>query len=153
MCDSRGALRKFRQLSGLQQRTVLLVVVLIPVCWLALRIFGVGRVLKWLRTDSDASALSAEALEVVTSLGHAVNVAGRSHFLPMSCLTRSVLLAWLLRWRGVGARVRIGAKLSSGRLAAHAWVECQGVPVNDRRDIAGEFAPFNEVAPFAAFHS
>lgn len=54
--------------------------------------------------------------------------------LPLSpwrstCLYRSVARCLLLRWRGVAARVRLGARRpddGSRALAAHAWVEVEG---------------------------
>lgn len=45
------------------------------------------------------------------------------------CLQRSAITTWLLRSRGIAARLVIGAR--SMPFAAHAWVEVEGVVVND----------------------
>jgi hypothetical protein len=48
-----------------------------------------------------------------------------------TCLTRSLALLWLLRKSGLQPNLRIGARMLSGHFEAHAWVECEGQPVND----------------------
>jgi len=80
-----------------------------------------------------------------------VNLAARHSPFPATCLTRSLLLQWLLLRRGVASQLRIGVRLHSKSLQAHAWVECDGVPVNDSVDIASQFAPFAASLPAAAF--
>lgn len=45
------------------------------------------------------------------------------------CLQRSAVTTWLLRNRGIEARLVIGAR--SMPFAAHAWVEAEGIVVND----------------------
>lgn len=87
----------------------------------------------------------------VLALAEAVNIAARHTPFHATCLTRSLLLCWLLRRRGVSSELRIGVNLSAGMLRAHAWVECAGQPVNDRADIADEFRPFTSPATETAF--
>jgi hypothetical protein len=76
-----------------------------------------------------------------------------AHRLPVrsTCLTRSLALAWMLRRRGAAAHVRIGVRFASGTLDAHAWVELDGQPVNDRADVSTRFAAFDQIVPAAAF--
>ena len=50
----------------------------------------------------------------------------------VSCLAESLALVWMLRGRGVDARVRIGVNSGAG-LTAHAWVEADGLPVTSPR--------------------
>ncbi len=42
------------------------------------------------------------------------------------CLLRSLVLARLLIRRGLDADLVVGIRTQDGRLAAHAWVECEG---------------------------
>ncbi|MDP3673047.1 MAG: lasso peptide biosynthesis B2 protein [Telluria sp.] len=153
MREVKDAVARFRALGGEEKRSVMLAVVLLPYCWLALRSLGLARVLARLRRLPTGVQLTPDAIQSARLLGRAVNIAARRGPFRMSCLTRSVLLAWLLRRRGIDVGVRIGVKVSAGEMAAHAWVQCAGVPVNDRPDIAAEFAPFDEVAPLAVFRS
>ena len=59
-----------------------------------------------------------------------------------TCLVRSLALLGVLRRHGIAAQLRIGVGDTQPRLAAHAWVEVDGVPVNDSADVAERYAPF-----------
>jgi len=48
-----------------------------------------------------------------------------------SCLTRSLVLWTLLRRRGVDSDLRVGFRRREQRLEGHAWVEYEGVPLNE----------------------
>lgn len=87
------------------------------------------------------------------ALGEAVNAAARHTPFAATCLSRSLVLLWMLGRRGVAADLRIGAQMSSGQLAAHAWVECDGQPVNDRADVAQAFTPFDDLGQALEFGS
>jgi hypothetical protein len=106
-----------------------------------------------LQRPAPAVAPAALAWPDIQALGEAVNAAARHTPFPATCLTRSLLLAWLLRRRGVACDLRIGVRLIGGALDAHAWVECQGVPVNDRADIATQFASFGDLVPPESFNA
>ncbi len=54
---------------------------------------------------------------------------------PATCLRRSLVLWALLARAGVATELRLGFRRQAGAFEAHAWVERDGVPLNDRRDI------------------
>ncbi len=60
-----------------------------------------------------------------------------------SCLDRSVFLWFLMRRHGVDGQIRIGVTFDAGKLDGHAWVELDGVVVNDAPDVALRFAVFD----------
>ena len=60
-----------------------------------------------------------------------------------SCLVRSLALLGLLRRHGVAAELRVGIGRTAPQLEAHAWVEIDGVPVNDAADVATRYPPFS----------
>lgn len=66
----------------------------------------------------------------------AVQRAAHLYPMPMLCLPQSVALARLLAQHGQRCEVVIGARPESGALAAHAWVELAGVPINSAADSA-----------------
>ena len=134
---------KLRALDADQQALLLVAFILMPVFGLGLRVFGLARVQAWIER-SVQSRRSGAAQAAPAAIGALVNVAGRYAPVPSNCLTRSLLLDWLLRRRGVPCELRIGVRLHCGELQAHAWVEHQGKPVNDAADIALRFAPFAE---------
>jgi len=55
----------------------------------------------------------------------------------------------LLRGHGT---LRIGVRADRGCVEAHAWVEWEGAPLNDRADIGEQFAVLQGVAGAAALH-
>jgi hypothetical protein len=59
-----------------------------------------------------------------------------------NCLSESITICVLLRQAGHEGTLRIGARRSDTGLEAHAWVELNGAPLNDRVDIAERFTPF-----------
>ena len=148
---------QFSALSPAQRRALVVAWALLPLCWLGLRFMGLARLQAWLqRRPLAARPRTPGALADpadLRALGEAVNIAARHTPFPATCLTRSLLLGWLLRRRGVASDLRIGVRLTQGVLDAHAWVECGCVPVNDRPDIATQFASFGDIVPLDAFHT
>lgn len=89
------------------------------------------------RTDSPDAALRA-GQAVLRGLARL-----RTPLWRNTCLYRSVLRCVLLRRAGIPAVVRIGARRRSdglGNIAAHAWVEVDGVAVGDENSL-GDFTP------------
>lgn len=125
---------------------------LLPLFWLGLRTLGLARFQTLLHRARAKTPRLMSAHEIRT-LAELVNVAARLTPFPATCLTRSLLLGWLLHRRSVPNQLRIGVRFTQGTLDAHAWVECEGVPVNDKPDVAIRFAPFDDLVPAAAFHS
>lgn len=142
---------RWRALSAPQRRTAVLAWWLLPLVWLALWTWGLARLQAWLARKPLPARAVAMPLKEVAGLGRAVNIAARRTPLPATCLTRSLLLVWLLRRQGVDSALRIGVQLREGGFRAHAWVEQGGVPVNDRADVAADFAPFDDLGLQASF--
>ena len=143
-------LARFWALSFADQRTLLAAAAWMPLFWLGLRVWGLSRFQAFLERGK-AAAGNDMSLPDIRALGELVNIAARHTLGPRTCLTRSLLLGWLLRRRGVASNLRIGVRLTNGTLDAHAWVECDGIPVNDRPDVGTQFASFGDMVPLAAF--
>ena len=47
----------------------------------------------------------------------------------------------LLEARGIDARLRIGARKEASSLVAHAWVEYDGIVLNDRQTVPVVYTP------------
>jgi hypothetical protein len=79
-----------------------------------------------------------------------VDVAANHGFYRANCLKRALVLGWFMRRRGIPCEIRIGTRKETGLLgeesgfSAHAWVESDGVVVNDHDGIGEHFAPFHE---------
>ena len=123
-----------------------------PLFWFGLRLLGLHRFRSWLIRDRISGQGNSSQDEIIRVAG-LVNIAARRAPFPSTCLSRSLLLTWILRRRGVGTDMRIGVRVTQGILDAHAWVEYAGMPINDRPDIAREFAPFSEIPSPGDFRS
>ena len=147
-----GRWAKWRALSAAHKRTLLAAALWMPLFWLGLRVLGLPRFQARLQRGK-AIAGQSMSLSDIQTLGELVNIAARHTLGPRTCLTRSLLLGWLLRRRGVASDLRIGVRLNQGVLDAHAWVEYGGVPVNDQPDVGTQFASFGDLVPLEAFHA
>ena len=76
-----------------------------------------------------------------------VFAASREGILTGACLERALALWWLLRRRNCPAELRIGGRKEHGRFEAHAWVELDGVALNEAAP--GDYAPFESFADLA----
>lgn len=107
--------------------------------WLALRAGGFAWTLKTARSIAERRPPTAAGAAEVR--GVAGRVAVVAAFFPgrALCLEQSLALYWLLRRRGVAARLRVG--VHPAPFAAHAWIEYEGVPVNEDEDRIRELLP------------
>jgi Transglutaminase-like superfamily len=134
-------LAKLHALSWSERRTLVAAMAWMPLFWLGLHGLGLRRFQAWLLRprlliQNDLS------LDEIMGMATAVNRAARLVRIPANCLTRSLLLGWLLRRRGVACQLRIGVQMNNGSLAAHAWVEYAGIPINDQPNVGEQFAAF-----------
>jgi hypothetical protein len=141
---------RFRALSPSEQYVLVQAMLLLPVFWVGLRVFGLSRHVSWLGHSRPVKTRSP-ASEDLAPIGALVNAAGNHSLFPSTCLTRSLFLTWLLRRRGVENDLRIGVRFNGGSFEAHAWVEHEGRPVNDASDVAARFAAFNEPVSYRSF--
>lgn len=137
-----GKLSKLRALSWPERQVLLQAMLLLPVVWAGLRVFGLARTQSWATRASRAARAPRLDLEPA-AIGALIGIAGRHVPFPSTCLTRSLLLNWLLHRRGARSDLRIGVRMIDDALDAHAWVECDGRPVNDAPDVAERFAAFD----------
>lgn len=131
-------LRKFFALNSAGRAVVLHSFLLLPTVALSLRAFGMARTRAMLerlgpRADGAAAALApAELARLVDAAAARLRV---------RCLARSLALWQLLRHRGTSTEIRLGvSKLADGSLAAHAWLEFEGLPLNDNADVLERYA-------------
>ena len=60
-----------------------------------------------------------------------------------NCLSRSLVLWWLLRRWGIESDLHIGVRRDTENLDAHAWVEYQGQPLNASEWVHEQYATFD----------
>ena len=72
-----------------------------------------------------------------------VRIAANHGLFRANCLEQSLTLSWLLKRRGIETDLRIGAQKHEGKFAAHAWIELDGVAINDSHDVGERFPVFD----------
>jgi hypothetical protein len=136
---------RWRALPARERREAVLAAGLIPLAATCLRVAGSPRTLKGLARR--LGPVSPVDLPAARQAARAVARAAAHAPYRGNCLSQSIALMWLLRRRGLAARLRLGARRREGALEAHAWVEHGGVVLNDRPDVTRLFAPFGPVQP------
>ena len=116
----------------------------LQMAWLALRILPFPSIQSRLKNGNLGRPHGYAATSPV-DLGRLIDMASRISPLPTTCLTRSVVMCWMLRRRGIAHELVIGVRQVEAGLQAHAWVECKGSPVNDSGDIAAQFHPLQYI--------
>lgn len=126
---------------------------LLPLISLSLRIRGFRATQQSLQTFSFFSQAKRspcknrtddDCVGVTTRM---VNAAVRHGWGRPTCLEKSLALWWLLRQVGIASSVRIGTRKAAGKLEAHAWVECDGVALNEPAGEHRHYAAFDAAFP------
>ena len=140
-----GSLARLRQLSAAERGFLFQAACALPIVDLALPLLGFVRLRSLLSRDvSSTTRRTGGPRRGLTPEAQArlIAVAARRGPWRVGCLRESLLLWWLLRRRGADAELRVGVREAAGGIAAHAWVELDGRPLNDRPDVASRYAPF-----------
>lgn len=89
-----------------------------------------------LTATSPAVVPGRDAPQRARQVGITINGSARRRGWDRSCLRRSMVAWWVLRWLRIPAEIRIGITLQDDVPLAHAWLEHHGEPVNDALNIA-----------------
>jgi hypothetical protein len=110
---------------------------------LSLRALGLRRTLAWVRRLAAGHRRDVEpeaARELVERCASRVAKAAAFHPGRAECLEQSLVLWLFLRRRGVAAELRLGVQTRP--FMAHAWVEHESRPVNERTEYVEGLAAF-----------
>lgn len=147
-------LNKAWQLSGADRWLLVQASLALPLVALGLRCFGLRRLQARLQQGPPILLRSDDRrtdLDRAWATARLVQAAARYGLFRLNCLPQSLVLWWLLRRQGLPGELHIGVRPEPSRLEAHAWVELQGLVLNDSEDVARRFAPFpREIRPRTA---
>jgi hypothetical protein len=135
--------KKFQELSWAETFLLAQALWLLPINVLGLRILGFRR---WQSVlERMIAKPRTNSADVVTAQGIArvVNIAAAQMFHAV-CLPRSMTLWWMLGRRGIASELRIGVRKEADIFTAHAWLECQGIVLNDSAEVGTDFTVFTE---------
>ncbi|OAD22599.1 hypothetical protein THIOM_001585, partial [Candidatus Thiomargarita nelsonii] len=128
------------------RRLLLQAFLLLPLVALSLKFWGVKRTQTGLARLLPATELplsSEVRLPKVVKTIRMVQLAARYCQPWANCLKKSLVLWSLLRHQGINSELRIGVRRETENFEAHAWVECEGVALNDTQDVRSRFAMFD----------
>lgn len=112
---------------------------MVPLVVMSLRLFGIQKTVHILACFENGRPCSEEdslnnARVLVRALKHTVQRA----FWKGNCLSRSLVLHWMLKRRGFSSEFYIGVK-TAPKFRAHAWVEYKGVPLNAGKKVCNQY--------------
>ena len=93
------------------------------------------------RRSDFVRVLTHQQKRVIRRQARLIDIASRYPFRWALCLQRSQALLWRLRSIGIDAQLRVGVRKDGSQMSAHAWVEYDGVVLNDRQDTPEHYAP------------
>ena len=129
-----GTLRRLCALSALQWRWLIAAQLLMPLIVLSLRTRGYSKTLAIItpeRHQKLAEDSTGADIEEAQDMAWIVNIAATRGPFKARCLTRSLALLALLHRTGIPAHLQLGLRKNGDDFGAHAWVELQGIPLND----------------------
>jgi hypothetical protein len=133
----RHRLAELRRLTAAERRVLLVAWVLLLLAPALLRLRPLPRLLSTPRAGCDAGVDPGR-------LAWLVDVAAR--YAPGArCLPVALVTGWMLARQGTPATLRVGVARHAGRLTAHAWLECGGVPLLHASETEG-YTPILAVA-------
>jgi hypothetical protein len=122
-----------------------------PVIGVFLRVRGYNNTREWLQDRLDRQAtLPHEKQETAARVEwtcRMVRAAERYSLLQITCLQESLLLWYLLQTQGIAAAIRIGVRKPEGKFEAHAWVERDGIALNQKDEQHRHYHPFEKEVP------
>jgi Transglutaminase-like superfamily len=149
----RETLRRFKALEPRARGLFVRAAVLLPFISLSLRLRGFCATQSSLqkRLPKALSGLSDKSdgvqTEPATLTARMVRSAAHRTWGSPACLEQSLALWWLLGRQGIASSVRIGTRKNEEKFEAHAWVECDGVALNEPEESHKHFAAFDEAFP------
>ena len=140
------SLRRFSALESSAQKLFLRALGMLPLVGLSLKLrgfeatrFTLQRILSLPVPPLDSDSVDNR----VVLTARMVNAADRHGLVHPSCLAKSLTLWWLLGRQGITSRLRIGIRKENGKLEAHAWVEREGIAVNETEEHHRHYAAFD----------
>jgi transglutaminase superfamily protein len=140
------SLRRFSALERPAQTLFLRALAMLPLVWLSLKFRGfeatrstLWKTLSHVTPQADSASLNKQ----IALTAHMVNAADRHGLVHPSCLVKSLALWWLLGWHGIPSQLRVGVRKEGGNLEAHAWVEREGIALNEPEERHHHYAAFD----------
>lgn len=118
--------------------------VVLPIIVVLLRCVGFRRTTKFLSDMAPQIPVSRppvtnNELAWITVRSERIRISGAYGPVKAVCLPKSIFLWFFLCWAGVPSEVRIGVDKVGSVFYPHAWLEIDGVVINDKLESVSEF--------------
>lgn len=133
---------RIQQLSPADRLVLLHALWLLPTIHLLVYLFGFRRAVAFARRLGHGRWNLLENQSTAARITYLAQLAARRGVAHGNCLSQSLTLWWLLRRHGIASDLRIGVRKAGEGLEAHAWVELDNIPLNDRRNVQSYYATF-----------
>lgn len=140
------SLRRFSALERPAQALFLRALMVLPLVGLSLKFRGfeatrstLRKILSPATRQADSDSLNKQ----IALTAHMVNAADRHGLVHPSCLVKSLTMWWLLGRKGITSQLRVGIRKESGNFEAHAWVEREGMALNEPEERHHHYAAFD----------
>ncbi len=136
--------QKFQEFSWTEKFLFAQALLLLPINILGLKLLGFRRwqaVFQRLLKNNLPPNIDVQNAQGIARI---VNIAAAHGIFKALCLPRSMTLWWMLSRRGIASELRIGVRKEGEVFAAHAWLECQGIVLNDSAEVGTDFTVFPE---------
>jgi hypothetical protein len=133
----RRHLRRLAELNGQEWEWLAWSLVLLPAAWFSLKVSGWVKTMRRFEGLAGPVVLAAPATlngALSTQAARVVRLAATFGPFRVLCLPRSVVLWTLLRREGFNPAVKLGVRKGDQGFDAHAWVEVDGVSLDDPAD-------------------
>jgi hypothetical protein len=145
-------LNKVGGLAPQDRRLLFQSVLLLPVIHFALLVLGYYRLRGVMEKliplkPIDRPVSETEVLQRGREIARIVSIASQHGLYKASCLRRSLLAWWFLRREGIQSEICFGVRMFNLKLDAHAWVERNGIVLNDSGDVHKYYRTLNNVLP------
>jgi hypothetical protein len=140
------AFQRYRKLDPEARKLFWRAVALLPMIAVSLRARGFQRTKEKLQRrlalGSPTPGGPARGAEVVQKTCRTVAAAARYGLGRPTCLAKSLALWHLLQKQNVATQLRIGVNKADGKFEAHAWVEHDGMALNQSEEVHEHYAAF-----------
>jgi|SRR5580704_2234080 hypothetical protein len=139
-------LRRYRALDAESRALFWRAFRLLPQVTLSLRLRGYAKTETSLHSRAKRSPDSIVAEQDVAlriaKTSRMVRAASHLGSIRATCLAQSLTLWLLLQQQNISSAIKIGVRKKDGRMEAHAWVERNGVTLNETDEVHQHYAPF-----------
>ena len=140
-----GRFEQLRALTRVEKRYLARAAFWLPTTAIMLRLIGYQRTLAIYdrdKTTPHSRTVTDRDEDAARTVARVVNIAANHGFYRARCLVKSLVLLKFLNQCSIPCNVVLGTSIQNNGFSAHAWVECNGIVINDVADVRRRYKTF-----------